>query len=84
MRSMSQAREQPTLPEPEDQPPTDTTIESYVRAVEGLDAGRVAGPAAALAELLEARLAGADAPQARRVLDDLLADPGHDSHHPQE
>jgi len=84
MRSMSQAREQPTLPEPEDQPPTDTTIESYVRAVEGLDAGRVAGPAAALAELLEARLAGADAPQARRVLDDLLADPGHDSHHPRE
>ena len=78
---MSQAREQPTHPGPEEQPPTDSTIEYYVRAVEGLDAGRVAGPAAALAELLEARLAGADAPQARRVLDELLADSGHEFHH---
>jgi len=81
---MSQAREHPTHPGPEDQPPTDTTIESYVRAVEGLDADRLAGPAAALAELLEARLGGADAPEARRVLDDLLADSGHETHRPGE
>lgn len=84
MRSMSEARERPAHPESEEELPADSTIETYVRAVEGLDAGRVAGPAAALAELLEARLAGADAPQARRLLDDLLADSGHDSHHPRE
>lgn len=83
MRSMS-AHQRPARPESDDKPPADTTIESYVRAVEGLDAGRVAGPAAALAELLEARLAGTDAPAARRLLDDLLADSGHDSHHPRE
>ena len=59
-------------------------MESYVRAVERLDAGRVARPAAALADLLEARLAGADAPEARRVLDELLADAGHESPHPHE
>lgn len=71
------AREQPAYPESEDKAPTDTTIESYVRAVERLDASRVAGPAAALAELLEARLGGADAPQARRLLDDLVAGSSH-------
>ena len=81
---MSQAREQPTHPGPEDQPPSDTTIEDYVRAVEGLEADRLAGPAAALAELLEARLGGADAPEARRVLDGLLADSGHATHQPGE
>lgn len=84
MRSMSQAREQPTHPAPEDTPPTDAAIESYVRAVEGLDASRVAGPAAALAELLEARLGGTDARQAREVLDNLVAAAGHESHHSRE
>ena len=81
---MSQARERPTHPGAEDRPPTDTTIESYVRAVEGLDASRVAGPAAALAEFLEARLGGTDAPQARQVLDDLVADSGREPQHPRE
>ncbi len=81
---MSQPHERSTHPGAEYKPPTDTTIESYVRAVEGLDAGRVAGPAAALAELLEARLGGAEAPQARQVLDDLVADSDHESHHPRE
>ena len=81
---MSRAREHPAGPGPEDQPPTDTTIESYVRAVEGLDADRLSGPAAALAELLEARLGGADAPEARRILDDLLAGSGHETHQPGE
>lgn len=81
---MSQAREQPIHPGAEDKPPTDVTVESYVRAVEGLDASRVAGPAAALADLLEARLAGTDALEARQVLDDLVADSGHEPHHPRE
>ena len=81
MSTMNQARERPTHPASEDKPPVDAAIDSYVRAVEGLDASRVAGPAAALAELLEARLEGADAPQARQVLDDLLADPGREPHH---
>lgn len=84
MRSMTQAREQPAHPASEDMPPTDAAIESYVRAVEGLDASRVAGPAVALAELLEARLAGTDAPQAREMLDNLVADSGYESHHSRE
>ena len=81
---MSQAHKRSTHPGSEDKPPTDTTIESYVRAIEGLDAGRVAGPAAALAELLEARLGGTEAPQARQVLDDLVAGSDHESRHPRE
>ena len=62
----------------------DSTIESYVRAVEGLDASRVAGPAAALAELLEARLGNTDAPEARRLLDDLVAASGREPPDPCE
>ncbi len=81
---MSQVHKRSTHPGSEDKPPTDTTIESYVRAIEGLDAGRVAGPAAALAELLEARLGGTEAPQARQVLDDLVAGSDHESRHPRE
>lgn len=83
MRSMS-ARERPTHPGSEDQLPFDSTIESYVRAVEGLDASRVAGPAAALAELLEARLGNNDAPEARRLLDDLVAGSGREPPDPCE
>ena len=79
---MSQARERPTHPASENNPPVDTAIDSYVRALEELDASLVAGPAAALAELLEARLGGADAPQARQVLDDLVAGSGPKTHHP--
>jgi hypothetical protein len=81
---MTPDREQPAHPASEDAPPTDAAIESYVRAVEGLDASRVAGPAAALAELLEARLAGTDAPQVREMLDSLVADSGYESYHSQE
>lgn len=80
MGSMSQARQQPAHSASEDTLPTDAAIESYVRAVEGSDASRVAGPAAALAELLEARLGGTDAPEAREVLDDLVAESGRESH----
>lgn len=83
MRIMS-ARERPTHPGSEDQRPVDSTIESYVRAVEGLDASRVAGPAAALADLLEARLGGTDAPEARRLLDDLVVDSGREPPDPHE
>lgn len=72
------ARERPARPGSADQLPVDSTIESYVRAVEGLDAGRLAGPAAALAELLEARLGDTDAPEARQLLDDLVADSGRE------
>lgn len=83
MKSMS-APEPPTRSGSEDKTPTDATIESYVRAVEGLDASRVAGPAAALAELLEARLAGTDAPGACEVLDNLVAGSRREPHHPRE
>lgn len=83
MRSMS-ASDPPPNPGSEDQRPVDSTIESYVRAVEGLDASRVAGPAAALAELLEARLGNTDAPEARRLLDDLVAASGREPPDPCE
>ncbi len=83
MRSMS-ARERTIHPGSDDQRPVDTTIESYVRAVEGLDASRIAGPAAALAELLEARLANTDAPEARQLLEDLVADSGREPPDPCE
>lgn len=83
MRSMS-ARERHTHPGSEDQRPVDSTIESYVRAVEGLDASRVAGPAAALAELLESRLGDTDAPEARRLLDELVAGSGREPPDPGE
>lgn len=46
-------------------------FEAYLDAVEGCDPADAAEPAAALAELLAARLEGRDHPEARRVLDEL-------------
>ncbi|MCY3538549.1 MAG: hypothetical protein F4Y75_09725 [Acidimicrobiia bacterium] len=57
---------------PESQAAGEASLEPYIRAVEGLDATRSSVPLAALAELLEARLAGKDAPEARKILDELL------------
>ncbi|MXX63694.1 MAG: hypothetical protein F4Z36_01190 [Acidimicrobiia bacterium] len=67
----SELRQEPDPP-PEDTSPDDASLEPYIRAVEELDAARSSIPLAALAELLEARLAGKDAPEARKILDELL------------
>ena len=52
---------------------TDETIVSYLRAIEQGDAADAPAPAAALAELLAARLEGTDAPAARKVLESLIS-----------
>lgn len=49
----------------------DEGFEAYLEAVERCDPAEAAEPAAALAELLAARLEGRDHPEARRVLDEL-------------
>ena len=49
----------------------DGDFEAYLEAVERCDPADAAEPAAALAELLAARLEGRDHPEARRVLDEL-------------
>jgi len=48
---------------------TDEDLDRYLRALEQTDAEDAPEPAAALAELLAARLEGADDPEARAVLD---------------
>ena len=48
---------------------TDETIAHYLRAIEQADAADTPAPAAALAELLAARLEGTDAPAARETLE---------------
>lgn len=73
MTPMTEAHDLPSGAGPDDADPVKTPIETYLSAVENLDAGEVTGPAVALADLLEARLEGADAPDARRVLDDLVS-----------
>ena len=50
---------------------TDEAISSYLMAIEQGDAADSPAPAAALAELLAARLEGRDAPEAREVLESL-------------
>jgi len=62
----------PEVHQEPDLPPDDASLEPYIRAVEELDVTRSAVPLAALAELLEARLAGKDAPEAQKILDELL------------
>ena len=48
---------------------TDESVAHYLRAIERADPAEMPGPAAALAELLAARLEGTDAPEARRALE---------------
>lgn len=50
---------------------TDEDLDRYLRALEQTEAEDAPGPAAALAELLAARLEGADDPGARAVLESL-------------
>ena len=49
----------------------DESIASYLAALERGDAADAPAPAAALAELLAARLEGTEAPEAREVLESL-------------
>lgn len=51
--------------------PPGGVFEAYLEAVERCDPADAAEPAAALAELLAARLEGRDHPEARGVLDEL-------------
>lgn len=55
---------------------TDEDLERYLRELEQTDAEDAPERAAALAELLAARLEGADDPEARAVLDPPEARPG--------
>jgi len=48
---------------------TDESVSRYLQAVERADPAETPEPAAALAELLAARLEGTDAPRARRILE---------------
>ena len=50
---------------------TDESVGRYLQAIEGADPAETPEPAAALAELLAARLEGSDAPEARRILESL-------------
>ena len=84
MPPMNEAHDLPGDARPEEAVHRDAGIEAYVSAVEEMDVGEVTGAAAALADLLEARLEGADAPDARRVLDDLVSASPDDSGSPPE
>ena len=84
MTAMTEVHDLPSGAGPDDSDPVETAIETYVSAVESLDAGEVIGPAVALADLLEARLEDRDAPEARRVLNDLVSAFGDDSGKPAE
>lgn len=48
---------------------SDEAVARYLEAIEGADPAETPEPAAALAELLAARLEGTDAPEARRILE---------------
>ena len=54
---------------------TDESVAHYLHAIESADPAETPEPAAALAELLAARLEGTDAPGARRVLDSFAPTP---------
>ena len=84
MTPMNEAHDLPGDARPREAVHRDADIEAYVSAVEDLDAGEVTGAAVALADLLEARLEGADAPDARQVLDDLVSAAREDSGNPAE
>ena len=48
---------------------SDESVARYLQAIESADPAETPEPAAALAELLAARLDGTDAPEARRILE---------------
>ena len=52
---------------------SDDSVARYLQAIEGADPAEIPEPAAALAELLSARLEGTDAPEARRILESFAA-----------
>lgn len=51
----------------------DDSVARYLQAIEAADPAVIPEPAAALAELLAARLEGTDAPEARRILESFAA-----------
>lgn len=61
---------------PEDAILTDEAVERYLNAISLADAVDVAAPAAALAELLDARLAHRSAPEARELLESFAPGTG--------
>ena len=56
--------------------PNDEQIAGYLHAIEQADAADVTAPAAALAELLAARLEGREAPEAIAALESFVSDTG--------
>lgn len=61
---------------------TDESVARYLEAIERADPAETPEPAAALAELLAARLEGTDASRARRILESFVptaaSPPGED------
>lgn len=51
----------------------DDSVAHYLQAIEEADPAAIPEPAAALAELLAARLEGTDAPESRRILESFAA-----------